>query len=83
MKVIVFGKEGCHLCENVIAVLDRLSLEKHLDVSSQDITGNPELFERYNSIIPVVEINGKIRLGGSTLSDPDTLEHVLRRALSI
>ena len=83
MRVVVYGKEGCHLCENVIDVLDRINVEKRLDVSSQDISSNPELFERYKNIYPVVEIDGKVRLAGSALSDPNTLERVLRMALSM
>ena len=83
MRVVVYRKEGCHLCEDVIAALERISMEKHLEVSSQDITGNRELFERYKNMIPVVEINGKIRLAGSVLSSSHTVEQVLRKALSL
>jgi hypothetical protein len=57
-------------------------MERHLELSSQDITEDPELFMRYKDLIPVVEVDGKIRLGGSVLSNPNTVEHVLRKALS-
>jgi glutaredoxin len=80
-RVVVYTKEGCHLCENVISTLMKLSSERPLDISTQDITVSPELFERYNHVIPVVEIDGKIRLGGSTLSNHETLEDVLKKAL--
>ena len=83
MRVVVYGKEGCHLCEDVIAVLERISMEKHLELSSQDITSSPELFERYKNMIPVVEIDGKIKIAGSVLSSSYTLEQVLRKALSL
>jgi glutaredoxin len=81
IRVIVYTKEGCHLCENVISVLRSLSSEQRFDFSTQDITSSPELFERYKHVIPVVEIDGKVRLGGSALSSPKTLEDVLRKAL--
>jgi len=80
-EVVVYGKEGCHLCEKVIAALERIRVEKPLEVSTRDITTNPQLFERYKNIIPVVEVNGKIRLAGSTLANQQTLENVLRRTL--
>ena len=78
----MYTKEGCHLCENVISILRKLSSEHTLDISTQNITGSPELFERYKLVIPVVEIDGKVRLGGSALSNHETLEDVLRKALS-
>ena len=79
--MVVYTKEGCHLCENVITVLRNLSSEYPLHVSTQDITTSEELFERYKNVIPVVEIDGKVRLGGASLSDPRTLPGVLRRAI--
>lgn len=80
-KVVVYTKDGCHLCENVISVLQKMAAERPLDVSTQDITVDAQLFERYKNIIPVVEIDGEVRLGGSSLSIRSTLESVLRKAL--
>ena len=80
-NVVVYSKEGCHLCENVISTLRKLALEHPLKISTRDITESPELYERYKYVIPVVEINGDIKLGGSTLSNQNTLEMVLRRAV--
>jgi len=80
-RVVVYTKKGCHLCENVISTLGVLSRERSLQISTQDITVSRELFDRYKHVIPVVEIDGKVRLGGSALSNPKTLEGVLRRAL--
>lgn len=77
----MYTKEGCHLCENVISILRKLSTENPLDISTQNITVSSELFERYKNVIPVVEIDGKVRLGGSALSNQATLEGVLRKAL--
>lgn len=79
--VVVYTKEGCHLCENVISALKKLATEHPLKILTRDITESSELYERYKHVIPVVEVNGKVRLGGSTLSNQNTLEMVLRRAL--
>jgi glutaredoxin len=81
-KVVVYTKEGCHLCENVIHELQKLQQEHSFDLGKQDIAVDAELFERYKDVIPVVEIDGKIRLGGSALANWSTLESVLRKALS-
>ena len=80
-KVIVYRKEGCHLCEKVISAIERICVEKPLDVVSRDITTDPHLFERFKDIIPAIEVDGKVRLAGSALANPQTLETVLRRAL--
>lgn len=79
--VVVYTKEGCHLCENVISTLEKMATERPLEISTRDIMESSELYERYKHVIPVVEVNGKVRLGGSTLSNQNTLEMVLRRAI--
>ncbi len=80
-RVVVYTKEGCHLCENVIVELQKLNSEGSLEISTQDIAKDAQLFKRYKNIIPVVEIDGKIRFGGAVLSNPKTLEGILRKAL--
>ena len=80
-KITVYTKAGCYLCENVILQLRKLQSERPFAVETRDITEDAELYERYGNVIPVVEIDGKIRLGGSTLADHSTLESVLRKAL--
>jgi hypothetical protein len=80
-KVVVYTKEGCHLCEHVILELQKLQREQSFDLGTQDIAADAGLFERYKDVIPIVEIDGKIRLGGSALANRSTLEDVLRKAL--
>jgi hypothetical protein len=50
-------------------------------MSTRDITKDAELFERYKNIIPVVEVDGRIRLAGAALSNPRILESTLRKML--
>jgi glutaredoxin len=54
-KVVLFHAEGCHLCERAQEILDRSGAP----YESVDITGDPELEERYREWLPVVEIDGK------------------------
>ena len=80
-SVLVYSKEGCHLCERVIAELWKLRSERFFEISTRDITTDPKLFETYKDVIPVVEVDGKVKLAGAILSNPNTLENVLRKAL--
>lgn len=60
MNIVVYTREGCHLCEHAITLLRRHGHEPHL----VDIDADPQLRERYNLCVPVVEINGKERFRG-------------------
>jgi len=81
MKVIVYSKEGCHLCENVISELEQLRTVENFDLTTLDITENSELFERYKSIIPVVSVDGVVKLAGAAVSNPLILKGVLKKAI--
>ena len=81
-RVVIYTKEGCHLCENVILQLQKLQTERSFELLTRDITENTEAYERFKNSIPVVEIDGKIRLGGTTLANRSSLEEVLRKALT-
>ena len=80
-KVVIYTKEGCHLCERVIAELDKLSKMHSFEVSIRDITNDLELFERYRNIVPVVSIDGVVRFTAKSLANPRALEDSLRNAL--
>lgn len=82
-KVIVHTKEGCHLCERVIVELKRLNVTNSFELSIQDITVDSQLFERYWNIIPVVSVDGVIKLTAESLPSPSGLESLLRNALSL
>jgi glutaredoxin len=61
-EVILYGKPGCHLCEDARALLDRLSTRSPLRIHEVDIRGDQELFRRYDVRIPVIVIDGRIEL---------------------
>lgn len=48
--LILYGTEGCHLCDEAQTLLDRIGLTWH-DV---DIADDDELLERYGTSIPVL-----------------------------
>jgi len=81
-EVVVYSKEGCHLCERVIAELQKLRNERLFEISVKDITSDPVLFERYRNMIPVIVIDGRVSLAGAVLTNPNTIENVLRKAIT-
>jgi len=81
-SVVVYSRPGCHLCENVIAELERIKVTcVEIDILTEDITTNPILLNRFHNLIPVVSVDGKIKLAGAALSDPRTLRDVLSKAI--
>jgi glutaredoxin len=81
IQVVVYTKEACHLCENVIASLKKMQETNSFKLSTEDITKDSGLFERFKDMIPVVEIDGEIRLAGVALSDSNALDSVLLKTL--
>ncbi|MBV0931954.1 glutaredoxin family protein [Marinobacterium sp. A346] len=56
--------EGCHLCEDAIAVLQQGLVAGEAEVDLVDIVYEPSLLERYAERIPVlVERDGPAELG--------------------
>lgn len=60
MNIVVYTRDGCHLCDDAIALLRRHGHEPRLI----DIDTDPQLHEHYNLCVPVVEIDGKERFRG-------------------
>ena len=48
-RVTIYGRSGCHLCENVV----NLKIEEKL------IDNDKELEDLYGQLIPVVHVDGK------------------------
>ena len=59
-NVILYTRQGCHLCEEALGVLKEHGLAPRL----VDIDADPAIRERYNECVPVVEIDGKERFRG-------------------
>ena len=56
--VTLYGKPGCHLCEEARQVVDAVRAERPFDLEEVDITRDPELESRYRERIPVIAIEG-------------------------
>ncbi len=53
-KLIVYGREDCHLCQDMIHVLKNLQEQVSFDFQVIDIDSDPELVARYGDKIPVL-----------------------------
>lgn len=58
--VVLYTRQGCHLCEDVQALLAQLGVRPQLI----DIDAHSELREKYHEWVPVIEINGRVRFKG-------------------
>lgn len=58
--LIIYTREGCHLCEQMAAALYVLQKEVAFQMSFVDIDDNPEWLTRYNADVPVVTLNNKV-----------------------
>ncbi len=72
MQVVLYTRQGCHLCDDALAVLQRQGLHPSL----VDIDTDAELRSRYDCCVPVVEIDGRERFRGRVD------ERLLRRLLA-
>ena len=59
IKVEIYSKPECHLCDEAKSVLVKVHQEIPFDFLEVDITSNRELFTEYKEQIPVVFICGK------------------------
>jgi glutaredoxin len=56
--ITLYGKPGCHLCEDARAVIERVSADLGVAWEERDITQSEEDTRRYWEQIPVTLVNG-------------------------
>ena len=59
-EVIVYYREGCHLCEQVVASLSQLQQELGYEIKQIDVDDDPELYKKYNVDVPVVSYQDEV-----------------------
>ena len=55
----LYSKPGCHLCDEMKHVIDRVSARKPLTLEIVDISTDPQLTDLYGLEIPVLLIDGR------------------------
>lgn len=58
-RLTLYSRPGCHLCDEMKAVIDRVSDRFPLTVETVDISTSTELEGLYGLEIPVLSINGR------------------------
>jgi glutaredoxin len=57
--VTLYGRPGCHLCDDARAALERVRAAHPFALDEIDITRDDELHARYLERIPVVALDGE------------------------
>ena len=58
-RVVMYGKPGCHLCDDAREIIRSVCGELGVEWSEVDITQDDQLFTQYGEQIPVTFIDGK------------------------
>ncbi len=58
--ILVYHRQGCHLCEQVVASLFQLQHELGYNIEQIDIDSDPQLMNKYNADVPVVLFNNEV-----------------------
>lgn len=75
-RVQLFGKPGCHLCDDARLVVQAVCAELGVGWAETDILGDPDLLARMGEYIPVVLVDGEQH--DFWRVDPDRLRAALR-----
>lgn len=76
-QIVLYSKEGCCLCDQVREELLGLRDELDFTFDEIDIEGDADLYERYKEAVPVVIIDGWLKLRGKL--NVDRLRRTLER----
>jgi glutaredoxin len=57
-EVVLYGKPGCHLCDDARREIASVRARRPFELTEVDITLDPALHARYGERIPVVTVGG-------------------------
>lgn len=77
MKVVLYSRAGCHLCDAARHVLLAELARTPFELVEVDVAGDDDLEREYGIRIPVVEIDGRERFEYEV--DPAVLVAVVRQ----
>jgi glutaredoxin len=76
-RVTLYGKPGCHLCDDARAVIERVCADLGATYKEVSILDDPALSERFGEEIPVTFVDG-LQVSFWTI-DEDRLRDALAR----
>ena len=59
IALTIYSRPGCHLCDEMKAVVERVARTVPLTLEEIDISADPDLERRYGVEIPVLLVDGK------------------------
>jgi glutaredoxin len=57
--VTLYGKPGCHLCDDAREVVERVRARQPFELREVDVTLDPALNREYGERIPVLALDGQ------------------------
>ena len=57
--VTLYGKPGCHLCDEARELVQRVRAEHPFDLREVDVSLDPVLLREYGERIPVLAVDGE------------------------
>ena len=58
-RVVVLTREGCHLCDEAIAIIETVCAEHDVRWQAVDVDSDPELKAAYTDHVPVTFVDGQ------------------------
>ncbi len=74
--LVVWSRDGCPLCDELIAELGAFAADRGLAVAVRDVDGDPQMARRYGHRVPVLTLDGEPVCHGHL--DLPELERLLR-----
>ncbi len=59
LQLTLYSRPGCHLCDDMKAVVGRVAAQVPLNLEVVNIDGDASLTERYGLEIPVLLVDGR------------------------
>ena len=76
--VTLYGKPGCHLCDDAREVVERVRAEHPFELREVDVSLDPSLHREYGLRVPVLAVDGQdvLELGFDAASVRSVLSRV-------
>lgn len=58
-RVTLYGRPGCHLCDDARSVIERVCVDLGESFTEVDVDADPELLDRFGEEIPVTFVDGR------------------------
>ena len=58
-RVLVYTRDGCHLCDEAESVVARVCAELSQSFATADVDADPELRAEYGDRVPVIMVDGR------------------------